>query len=92
MKRTRLGTNEDGSPQYHYEAEDGEVLVFTGRNITGTVEVAGAEYDINDQFTAVPDEATAAAVADAVGARFESEGHPLFAAEPHDFVHTPSEG
>lgn len=90
MKKIRLGTNEDGTPLYHYEAEPGESVVFTGP-ISGTVELPdGTTVDVTDPFIGVADEATALAVSDAIGERHVAEGHPLFADEPHDFVHVPS--
>lgn len=92
MKKIRLGTNEDGSPLFHYEAEPGESVVFTGP-ISGAVQLPdGSIVDVTDPFVAVKDDQQALAVSDAIGARHEAEGHPLFADEPFDFVHIPSEG
>lgn len=95
MKKIRLGTNEDGSPLYHYEAEKGESVVFTGP-ITGTVDLPnGKSVDVTEPFIGVSDDKTALAVSDAIGKRHEAEGHPLFVNDPladnNGFVHTPSE-
>ena len=88
LTKTRLGTNEDGSPQYHY-ASDGHVVV-TGPHISGTVTTAdGTVYDISDLVTEVAEE-HALEVADLVGKRFETEGHPLHDAD-NPFVHTPTD-
>ena len=92
IQKIRLGTNEDGTPLYHYIA-DGPV-VFTGP-ITGEVTLPdGREVDVTEPFVEVADDAEALALSDAIGARHVAEGHPLFlgdATVPDDgFVHVPS--
>jgi hypothetical protein len=92
IRKIRLGTNEDGTPLWHYEA-DGPV-VFTGP-ITGTVELPdGTVVDVTEPFVEVADEAEALALSDAIGERHVAEGHPLFVQDPNmpsdGFVHTPS--
>jgi hypothetical protein len=75
MTKTRLGTNEDGTPLYHY-ACDGHV-VMTGP-ITGAVTVPdGTEYDVSEPFIEVATAEHAGHVAHAIGVRHENEGtHP----------------
>lgn len=92
IQKIRLGTNEDGTPLYHYHC-DGPV-VFTGP-ITGSVTLPdGRVLDVTEPFVAVEDEAEALLVADAIGARHVEEGHPLFVADPttpnDGFTYTPS--
>lgn len=92
LQKIRLGTNDDGTPQYHYIA-DGPV-VFTGP-VTGTVTLPdGRIVDVTEPFVEVADEAEALALSDAIGQRHVEEGHPLFVNDPtmpsDGFVHTPS--
>jgi hypothetical protein len=90
LEKIRLGTNEDGSPHYLYRQTDPSIpLVVTGP-IQGTVEVNGTVYDVTEPVIEVQpgDEI---AVSNAIGERHVEEGHPLFADEPHDFVHEPTE-
>ena len=88
MHKIRLGTNEDGTPLWHYQFDPDEVAVFTGP-ITGTVTLPdGQVVDVSDTFVAVPDQATADAVSDAIGQRHVEEGHPLFTGDPD----VPSDG
>lgn len=50
--------------------------VVTGP-ISGTVTLPdGTEVDVSAPVIPVPDQATADAVADAIGRRYQSEGHP----------------
>lgn len=91
IHRTRLGTNEDGSPQYHIYSDDPtKAIVLTGPYIEGDVSLPdGTTVDVTPLFIEVEPE-QALAVSDAIGKRFEEEGHPLLdAATP--FVHTPSD-
>jgi hypothetical protein len=84
IQKIRLGTNEDGSPMYHYEC-DGPV-VLTGP-IQGTVTLPdGTEVDVTDTIIEVESDEQGVAVAEAIAERHVAEGHPDFAAEPHDFV------
>lgn len=94
MIKTRLGTNEDGSPHYHYAAD---ALVYTGPNISGTAVVTHPdgtefEYDVSDLYTEVfPGHELP--LAEAVAQRFLDEGHPShdadvpFVATPVDLTH-----
>jgi len=90
MTKTRLGTNEDGTPLYHY-ASDGHV-VMTGP-INGSVTVPdGTEYDVTEQFIEVASLEHAGHVSHAIGVRHEDEGHPahqptLADPNPVPFVH-----
>lgn len=92
IQKIRLGTNEDGTPLYHYIA-DGPV-VFTGP-ITGEVTLPdGRVVDVTEPFVEVADADDALALSDAIGARHVEEGHPLFVNDPtmpnDGFVHIPS--
>lgn len=70
----------------------GPHLVMTGP-ISGTVTLPdGTVVDVTPDFIEVESVEQARLVSDAIGARHVAEGHPSFADEPHDFVHTPSEG
>lgn len=63
--------------------------VVTGP-ITGTVTLPdGREIDVSPAVVLVDDDATAAAVADAIGRRYSSEGHPT---DPNFTYNPPSEG
>jgi hypothetical protein len=92
LTKIRLGTNEDGTPLYHYIA-DGPV-VFTGV-ARGLVTLPdGTEVDVTDDFVEVASEAEALVLSDAIGQKFVDEGHPLFVADPtlpdDGFTFTPS--
>lgn len=93
MQKTRLGTNADGTPQYHYHAP-GEHLVYTGPNISGPVTLAdGSEVDVTDLFVVADSPEHALAISDAVGKHFADNGHPAHVAENGEqlpFVHTPA--
>lgn len=96
IEKFRLGTNEDGTPLYHYHCPDGAVVV-TGPNIQGTASVVhpdGTEfvYDINDDVTEVfPGHELH--LAQAVADRFAAEGHRAhtddvpFLATPVELTH-----
>lgn len=63
--------------------------VVTGP-ISGTVTLPdGREIDVTAPVVIVEDDATAAAVADAIGRRYASEGHPT---DPNFTYNPPSEG
>lgn len=97
VEKIRLGTNEDGSPHYLYRAvnEDGTPkpdahLVFTGANTSGEVELSdGTQVNITDLFVVADSPAQALEISDAIGAKFQAEGHPAHDAEA-PFVATPS--
>jgi hypothetical protein len=89
--KTRLGTNEDGTPLYHYAQDDPTKSVVVTGPISGTVTLpGGATIDVTDAVIEVDTEAEALAVAEAIAVRHVAEGHPMFENEPHDFVHTPA--
>lgn len=95
VEKIRLGTNEDGTPHFLYRSTDGKPLVYTGP-ITGPVELAdGTVVDVSDEIVEVEDDAQALAVSDAIGARYDAEGHPLFLADPTvpdlGFISVPSQ-
>ncbi len=84
ITKTRLGTNEDGTPHFHY-VSDGH-LIMTGP-ITGSVTTPdGTSYDVSPAFIEVASLDHAGDVSHAIGMRHQEEGHPL-----HDsdvpFVH-----
>ena len=86
MVKTRLGTNEDGTPHFHY-ACDGHA-VFTGPYIAGTVTVPdGTVYDVTELVIEVASLEHAGHVSHAIGKRHEAEGHPLHGVDD-PFVHT----
>jgi hypothetical protein len=87
ITKTRLGTNEDGTPLFHYHS-DGHV-VLTGP-ISGTVTTEdGTTYDIGPDLIEVASPQHALEVSDLIGQRHEADGHPLHNDE-NPFVHTPS--
>jgi hypothetical protein len=90
LHKIRLGTNDDGSPLWHYHQDDPTKAVVVTGPITGTVEVAGQTIDVTEPVIEVESEEVALAVSDAIGERHVAEGHPSFVEEPHDFVHVPS--
>jgi len=83
IQKTRLGTNADGTPHFHY-ASDGHV-VLTGP-ISGEVTTTdGTTYDVTEAAVEVhPDHA--AEVAGLVGDRYAADGHPAHD-ETTPFVH-----
>jgi hypothetical protein len=83
LEKIRLGTNEDGTPEYLYRQTDPTIPVVLTGPISGTVTLPnGTVYDVSEQFIEVApgDEL---AVSDAIGARHEAEGHPAFIADPN---------
>lgn len=71
---TKIGTNEDGTPHYHYQS-DGHV-VFTGP-VTGPVTTAdGTTYEVSPAVIEVASEEHAAEVSDLIGQRHATDGHP----------------
>jgi hypothetical protein len=88
LHKTRLGTNEDGSPQWHYHEDDpSKGLVYVGPNINGTVQVEGlGTVDVNELIVSVP-KGSELALSDAVGQKFVDEGHPSHDGDvPFEFV------
>ncbi len=91
---THDGFNDDGSPRFNISVDTpGAELLMTGP-IRGSVVVDGVEYDVTPEFIEAPDRATALLISDAIGARLQAEGHPIFLNDPeaHDlgFVAVPS--
>ncbi len=86
--KTRLGTNDDGSPHFHYHCPDGH-LVKTGP-ITGPVALPdGTVYDVTEEFIEV-------ASLERGDAYHEDEGHPQHRPtagdqDPVAFVHVCSD-
>lgn len=72
MEKVNIGTNEDGSPRYHFS---GEHVVYTGP-ITGTVEVNGKQVDVSADFVEASSPEHAAAIAHAVATAYVEQGHP----------------
>lgn len=91
LKKTNIGTNEDGSTRWHYEQTDPSVPVVLTGPITGSVKVGSTTYDVSEPVIEVKSEAHAAAVAEEIGKRFEAEGHPDHT-DGEPFAYTPSEG
>lgn len=90
VRKEYRGRNEDGTPHFAYISDDpSDHLVVTG-DIFGTVEVDGEQVDVTESVIVVDSPEKALKVSDAIGERHVREGHPLFADEPHDFVHVPS--
>ena len=87
LTRTRLGTNEDGSPHFHYASDGDKPVVFTGPNISGSVTLPdGTVYDVTPDFVEV-EPGHEGHVAHAIGVRHQEEGHPLHG-DDNPFVHT----
>lgn len=84
-RMTYAGRNDDGSPHYNIKADPGEHVVLTGP-IVGPVEVDGKTLDVSAPFVVAESPAHALAISDAIGKRYETEGHP----QADGFVHTPS--
>lgn len=71
---TKVGTNEDGTPLYHYQS-DGHV-VFTGP-VTGPVTTAdGTTYEVSPAVIEVASPEHAVEVADLIAQRHMTDGHP----------------
>jgi hypothetical protein len=88
--KTRLGTNEDGSPLWHYHQDDPTKSVVVTGPISGAVIVNGQTIDVTEAVIEVANDTVAVAVAEAIAVRHVEEGHPMFENEVHDFVHTPA--
>lgn len=91
---THDGFDENGNPRFNISVDTpGAELLMTGP-ITGTVVVDGVEYDVTPEFIEAPDRATALLISDAIGARLQAEGHPVFLNDPEaddfGFVAIPS--
>ena len=72
LTKIRLGTNEDGSPQWHY-ISDGPV-VLTGP-IRGSVTLPdGTVVDVTDEVVEAASDAQAAAIGAAIDERNVAEG------------------
>lgn len=72
LTKTRLGTNEDGTPHYHYS---GEHVVLTGAASSGEVTLAdGSKVDVTDAVVAAKDPEHAQAIAEAIAVAFPVEG------------------
>lgn len=102
IEKIRLGTNEDGTPHFLFRAvnDDGTPnpdahLVYTGPNISGAVDLPdGSTVDVSELFTEAESPEHALAISDAVGRRFEDEGHPAHRRDGEEtlpFLLTPSE-
>lgn len=92
MRKELLGTNPDGSPHYHYIAEDGETVILTGPIVAVLTMEDGTQYDVSDAAVAVPEEHHDELVM-AIGDHYEANGHPHHSApdDPpfvHDRTHT----
>lgn len=82
LQKIRLGTNEDGTPQWLYSNDDPKAhLVITGP-ITGDVTLKdGTTVNVTDAVIEVKSEKQALAVSDAIGQRYVEEGHPSHGGE-----------
>lgn len=88
MKKTLLGTNEDGSPHYLFEAEGDERIVVTGP-IVAQLEVSdGTLYDVSDPVVGVKPEHHDELV-DKIGQHYEVHGHPHHKIDPVTGVRAP---
>lgn len=70
-----IGTNEDGTPRYHYDAGDAHV-VYVGRAISGSVEVNGKQVDLSEDIVVADSPEHAADIAHAIGVHLAKHGHP----------------
>ena len=87
MRRELIGQNPDGSPHYHYIAEDGEVAVVTGPAVAVLTMADGTAYDVSEPVVGVAVEHHDELV-DALGEHYAAGGHRAHdAASP--FVHVP---
>lgn len=77
MRKTLLGTNADGSPHYHYEAEAGEHAVLTGPIKAVVTASDGTVYDVSEDVVGVPDHHLAE-VLHGIHKHYEEHGHPEF--------------
>lgn len=79
---THDGFDDNGAPRFNISVDTpGAELLMTGP-IKGTVVVDGVEYDVTPEFIEAPDRATALRISDAIGARLQAEGHPVFLNDP----------
>lgn len=90
MRKELLGTNEDGSPHYHYIAEKGERVVITGPIVAALTVSDGTVYDVSDPVVAVADEHHDELV-EAIGDHYEANGHPAHD-DANPFVHVKTGG
>lgn len=75
MRKELLGTNPDGSPHYHYIAEEGETVIRTGPIVANLQLKDGTTYDVSDAYVTVPDEHHDELV-HAIGEHYAANGHP----------------
>lgn len=69
LQKIRLGTNEDGTPLYHYHHPDGHVVI-TPTDMSGLVTLAdGSQVDVTDRVIAADSPEHALAIHDAIAAR-----------------------
>lgn len=91
MKKTLVGTNENGSPHYAYVAEEGERVVITGPIVAQLTMEDGTVYDVSDPVIAVEDKHHDELV-DAIGDHYEAAGHPHMTDPSVPFVHDRENG
>lgn len=90
LSKVNVGTNEDGSPRYHFthDGDENEAVIYTGPHISGQVTLPdGSQVDVTDHYIAVPKKQHDAVV-NAIGDHHEKHGHPLHRAEA-PFKHIP---
>jgi hypothetical protein len=89
LKVTRISTNEDGSPHYHYEQDPpdpSKPVVFTGP-VKGPITLLdGTTYEVSPDFIEVQSHEHAGELSHHIGVRHETDGHPLHT-DGEPFVH-----
>jgi hypothetical protein len=75
MEKVNTGTNEDGTPRFHYHAP-GKHVVYVGRAINGSVKVGNKTVDLGEDYVVADSEEHAAEIAHAIGEHLAENGHP----------------
>lgn len=75
MSKVNIGTNEDGTPRFHYHHPDAHV-VYVGRAIQGSVKVGNKTVDLGEDYVVADSEEHAAQIAHAIGEHLAANGHP----------------
>lgn len=88
LHKVNIGTNEDGSPRYHFHSDDPtKPVVYTGPNINGNVTLPdGTVYDVSEHYIEV-EPGHDGLLSHVLGMKFQDDGHPLHGPE-EPFVHT----
>lgn len=76
--KTRLGTNEDGTPLHHYTPSDPSLGLVITNHATGLVTLAdGTVYDVTEDVIEAPVEHHGE-ISHLIGVKHETEGHPKY--------------